>query len=94
MVKPPVIQSLPDVLAHDEIARIIRRTHVTRYQTFWLVAYSMGLRLGEALKLTVAEIDSTRMLVHIRQGKHDNRSVVNELVNALVPVFSPSAREA
>jgi len=46
------------------------------------------------LKLTVAEIDSTRMLVHIRQGKHDNRSVVNELVNALVPVFSPSAREA
>lgn len=69
MVKPPVIQSLPDVLARDEIARIIRRTHATRYQTFWLVVYSMGLRLGEALKLTVADIDSTRMLVHIRQGK-------------------------
>ncbi len=69
MVKPPVIQSLPDVLASDEIARIIRRTQVSRYQTFWLVVYSMGLRLGEALKLTVADIDSTRMLVHVRQGK-------------------------
>ena len=30
MVKPPVIQSLPDVLARDEIARIIRATHVRR----------------------------------------------------------------
>ena len=69
MVKPPVIQSLPDVLARDEIARIILRTRTTRYQTFWLVAYSMGLRLGEALTLTVADIDSARMLVHVRQGK-------------------------
>ena len=25
--------------------------------------------------------------------KHDNREVVNQLVNALAPVFSPSARE-
>jgi integrase/recombinase XerD len=69
MVKPPRIQSLPDVLAREEIARLIGRTHATRYQTFWLVTYSMGLRLGEALNLTVADIDSSRMLVHIRQGK-------------------------
>lgn len=69
MIKPPRIQSLPDVLAREEIERIIRHTRVSRYQTFWLVAYSMGLRLGEALSLTIADIDSTRMLVHIRQGK-------------------------
>ena len=29
----------------------------------------MGLRLGEVLNLTIADIDSARMLVHIRQGK-------------------------
>ncbi len=69
MVKPPVTQSLPDVLTRNEIAQIIRRTDVQRYQTFWLVTYSMGLRLGETLRLTVADIDSQRMLVHVRMGK-------------------------
>jgi integrase/recombinase XerD len=36
MLKPPVVQSLPDVLTLDEIARIILRTRERRYQTFWL----------------------------------------------------------
>ena len=69
MVKPPVIQSLPDVLTRDEIADLIGRTEQPHYRAFWLVAYSMGLRLGEVLNLTIADIDSARMLVHIRQGK-------------------------
>ncbi len=36
---------------------------------FFLSLYSLGLRLGEGLNLTVDDIDSHRMLVHIRQGK-------------------------
>ena len=86
MVKPPVIQSLPDVLARDEITRIICHTRTTRYQTFWLVAYSMGLRLGEALTLRIADIDSARMLVHIRQGKgnKDRFVILPELTLAVL----------
>ncbi|MFS1872841.1 tyrosine-type recombinase/integrase [Vibrio lentus] len=36
---------------------------------FFLTLYSMGLRLSEGLNLTVHDIDSQTMRVHIREGK-------------------------
>ncbi|MFN9732032.1 MAG: site-specific integrase [Pseudomonadota bacterium] len=69
MLKPPVVRSLPDVLTVDEIARLIAHTRERRYQTFWWVAYSMGLRLGEALNLRIGDIDAARGQVHVRAGK-------------------------
>ncbi|MDE2150486.1 MAG: site-specific integrase [Gammaproteobacteria bacterium] len=69
MLKPPVVRSLPDVLTLDEIARIILSTRERRYQTFWWVTYSLGLRLGEALHLRVGDIDRARGQVHVRAGK-------------------------
>lgn len=69
MLKPPVVRSLPDVLTVDEIAGIIRATRERRYQTFWLTAYSTGLRLGETLNLRVGDIDAPRAQLHVRAGK-------------------------
>ena len=48
---------------------MISHTRALRYQVFFLVLYSMGLRLSEALDLTVNDIDSHTMQVHIREGK-------------------------
>ncbi len=50
---PPQKKALPDILTLREIERIIDGTRELRYQTFILVVYSMGLRLGEALNLKV-----------------------------------------
>ena len=69
MVRPPKTQALPDVLTVDEIARLIHCTRERPFRVFWLATYSMGLRLGETLKLEVADIDSARMRVHVRLGK-------------------------
>lgn len=69
IVKPPQTKTLPDILTLKEIERFINATRELRYQTFILVAFSMGLRLGETLALQVTDIDSERMRVHIRQGK-------------------------
>jgi len=69
IVKPPQKKILPDILTATEIERIINGTRELRYQTFILVAYSMGLRLGETLNLQIGDIDKERMKVHIRQGK-------------------------
>ncbi|MCU7850561.1 MAG: site-specific integrase [Candidatus Thiodiazotropha sp. (ex Lucinoma kastoroae)] len=69
IIKPPQVKTLPDILTLKEIERLINGTRELRYQTFILVSFSMGLRLGEALSLTVSDIDSERMKVHIRQGK-------------------------
>ena len=39
------------------------------YRVFFFTLYSLGLRLGEGLALTVADIDAARRRVHIRAGK-------------------------
>lgn len=69
IVKPPQTKTLPDILTLKEIERLINGTRELRYQTFILVAFSMGLRIGETLNLKVGDIDAERMKVHIRLGK-------------------------
>ncbi|WP_230460216.1 tyrosine-type recombinase/integrase [Sansalvadorimonas verongulae] len=64
IVKPPIVRSLPDVLTQTEVATLIRGTHKYRYKIFLFTVYSMGLRLGEALNLTIHDID-----VHLRHCK-------------------------
>lgn len=69
IVKPPKIQSLQDVLSISEMELIINRTRELRYQVYYLTTYSLGLRLAESLHLTIADIDSHLMRVHVRRGK-------------------------
>ena len=69
IVKPPVEKKLPDILSYDEISRLINATRQARFQVYLLTVFSMGLRLSEALNLTVSDIDADRMRVHIRLGK-------------------------
>ncbi len=57
------------MLSVDEVARIILASHERRYRTFWLTTHSLGLRLGEALRLRIGDIDSARAQVHVRSGK-------------------------
>jgi len=69
IVKPPRIKSLPDILTTDEVSLIINSTRELRYQTYILTVYSMGLRLGEALRLKVGDIDGQRHRAHVRNSK-------------------------
>lgn len=69
IIKPPQVKRLPDVLTLKELERLINGTRERRYQTFILVCFSMGLRLGEALAIKVGDIDSERGLLHVRQAK-------------------------
>jgi len=69
IVKPPQVRRLPDILTLKEIERLINGTRELRYQTFILVAFSMGLRLGEVVQLQIGDVDKERMKVHVRCGK-------------------------
>lgn len=69
LVRPPKEKKLPVVLSVDEVRRVlscIRRQH---YRVCLGTIYSCGLRLQEGVHLQVADIDSDRMLVHVRHGK-------------------------
>lgn len=69
IVKPPVQKKLPDILSYDEISRMINATREARFQVFLLTVYSMGLRLSEALNLTISDIDAENNRVHVHLGK-------------------------
>ena len=76
IIKPPKVQTLPDILTVNEIERIIGATRKLRYRVFLLTTYSMGLRLEETLNLQTSDIDAERKKVHIRRGKgHKDRFV-------------------
>ncbi|MEA3643500.1 MAG: tyrosine-type recombinase/integrase, partial [Lamprobacter sp.] len=69
LVKPPKGQRLPDIVTVAEAQRLIQETRTLSYRVFFFTLYSLGLRLGEGLGLTVADIDAARRRVHIRAGK-------------------------
>jgi integrase/recombinase XerD len=69
LVKPPRIQRLPDIVSVQEAARIFAATRVFSYRVLFFTLYSLGLRLGEGLRLQVGDIDAALRRVHIRNAK-------------------------
>ena len=76
LVKPPRHQRLPDIITVEEAQRIFMMTRVLSYRVFLFTLYSMGLRIGEGLRLTVADIDAQRLRVHIRNSKGNKDRLV------------------
>ena len=60
---------LPTVLSVEEITRFFQAVTHPRDRVALLTIYAGGLRISEALNLKPEDIDSDRMLIHIRQGK-------------------------
>jgi integrase/recombinase XerD len=70
------VAALPDIVTVEEAERIFRATRVLSYRVFFFTLYSLGLRLGEGLRLTVADIDGARQRVHIRDAKGNKDRLV------------------
>ena len=69
LIKPPKAQRLPDIVTVEEAKRLFAATRVVSYRVFYFTLYSLGLRLGEGLRLQVGDIDAVRQRVHIRDAK-------------------------
>lgn len=66
---PKVPQTLPDILSGSEVSRILAALEDIKYRAIVMTAYGAGLRISEVCKLCVEDIQSQRMLIHIRYGK-------------------------
>jgi integrase/recombinase XerD len=62
-------QRLPVVLSREEVRRLLEAAGGLRERAAMEIAYGAGLRLNELLQLRVGDIDSERMVIHVRQGK-------------------------
>jgi site-specific recombinase XerD len=60
---------LPTVLSVEEVTRFFQAITHPRDRVALLTIYAAGLRVSEVVGLRPADIDSDRMLIHVRQGK-------------------------
>ncbi|HEY2970366.1 MAG TPA: site-specific integrase [Casimicrobiaceae bacterium] len=66
---PKAPRRLPSILSVDEVTQLIDAADSLSHRTMLMVLYSTGMRNSELRHLQVADIDSRRMLIHIRLGK-------------------------
>lgn len=69
LARPRAEKKLPVVLSVEEVQRVLNGVRQPRYKVCLSVIYACGLRLLEGTHLQVQDIDSGRMLVHVRGGK-------------------------
>jgi site-specific recombinase XerD len=65
----PKPKSRPIVLTLDEVSRLLAAVEPLKARMLLTTMYSCGLRVSEAIRLQVGDIDSQRMVIHIRQSK-------------------------
>jgi len=69
LVQPEKRRKLPVVLSQEEVQRLLSLVRDPCIRMCLTMIYSCGLRLREGTRLQVRDIDSSRMLLHIRNGK-------------------------
>lgn len=62
-------RKLPDVLSVEEVGRLLEAAPGLKYKAALGTAYGAGLRVSEVAALKLDDIDSTRMLIRVEQGK-------------------------
>lgn len=67
--RPKKEQALPTVLNEDEVIRLFNAMDNIKHKCMLMLAYSAGLRLGEILRLRLADIDRERMQIRVEQSK-------------------------
>jgi site-specific recombinase XerD len=76
LTKAPKVSRLPDIVTVAQMQQIVDATRVLSYRVFFFALYSMGLRLGEGLRLRVGDLDTGRMRVHVRDAKGNRDRLV------------------
>lgn len=79
--RPRRERRLPVVFSRDEVKRILNIHRNLKHRAFLMLTYSAGLRISEVCNLKPSDIDSSRMLVRVVQGKgqKDRYSILSPL---------------
>jgi site-specific recombinase XerD len=66
---PKTPRTLPDILSGTEVVQLLSAMEPLKHRAVVMTAYGAGLRISEACSLEVLDVDSKRMLIHVRDGK-------------------------
>jgi|WetSurMetagenome_2_1015567.scaffolds.fasta_scaffold57167_3 integrase/recombinase XerD len=90
----PIPFKLPEVLSVEEVKRFLDCIVSLKYKTIFSLIYSSGLRAGECTGLRLGDIDSKRMLIHIRnaKGNKDRYAVIGNCAIELLREYFKAYR--
>ncbi len=85
-VRPKKEQRLPSVLSKEEISRLFKVIKNTKHKLILAIIYSAGLRVSEVINLKWSDIDKSRGVIWVRQGKgaKDRQTPLSEIVICLL----------
>jgi integrase/recombinase XerD len=66
---PKTPPRLPVILSQEEVTRLIDSASNLSHRAMLMTLYSTGVRRSELVRLKAEDIDSQRIVVHVRQGK-------------------------
>ena len=69
LIKPLRTKKLPVVLSGEEVRLILKEITNPVYRMALTLIYACGLRISEAIRLTVGDIDGKRQLLRVVNGK-------------------------
>jgi len=77
--RPRKDKKLPVVLSKEEVAKILSSVYNLKHKAILMLTYSAGLRVGELIRLRPEDIDSKRMLIHVKcaKGRKDRYSLLS-----------------
>jgi integrase/recombinase XerD len=82
-------RKLPAVLSVEEVGQLLEAAPGPKYKAILGTAYGAGLRVSEVANLKVDDIDSTRMLIRVEQGKgrKDRNAMLSPQLLALLRLW-------
>ncbi len=86
---------LPVVLSPEEVTRLLDAAPGLKYRAALSLAYGAGLRASEVVSLKVSDIDSSRQVIRVEQGKgrKDRYAMLSEPLLVLLRAWWLAARE-
>ena len=85
---------LPIVLSVQEVARFFKAIHSLKHRTILMLAYGAGLRVSEAVRVRLADIDRERKVLYVRQGKRkkDRQTLLSPALLEILDRYCWAAR--
>lgn len=74
--RPKSEKKLPQVIDHNHIINQLSKIENIKHKAILTLTYSVGLRVSEVVDLKIEDIDSKRMLIHIKNAKGKKDRIV------------------
>lgn len=74
--RPKSEKKLPQVIDHNHIINQLSKIENIKHKAILTITYSVGLRVSEVVNLKIEDIDSKRMLIHIKNAKGKKDRIV------------------